>query len=228
MAPRHLTAITLTFNKTYDQKMIAHNCAAISRTRHRYVIYTDDLSQPYCDACMCIPFAPINCKCPDTSKPGCTLCEKLHFVKDRVEELKEFVFLDSDLIILKDHFMDRLFARSRDFDFLASYGFGDPCQRTYQSPFNSGLFFIRGLPGINYGDLIDMSWKMKSNNDQNTISKFVVANYEDWDTLSLKWHCRFLNRRKFGIRPEECYTLHGRGNTIWETLQDVNKTLLQI
>lgn len=145
-----------------------------------------------------------------------------------MEELEEFVFLDSDLIILNDRFMDRLFTRSRDFDFLASLGFADPCFRIYHSKFNSGMFFMRKLPGVNYGDLLAMSWKLGTNNDQNAISRFVYEKYRDWDVLSLKWHCRFLKKSNFTIPPGECYTLHGRGPSIEETVHGLNRTFLKV
>lgn len=156
------------------------------------------------------------------------LCEKLHFISRMVTQLGEFALLDADLTILDPTFMDRLYRRSRDFDFLASYGFGDICDRVYYSTFNSGLFFMRRMAGVNYSELVSVAWELRSNNDQNALSKFVYRRYEYWDSLSLRWHCRFLHKRGFEIEPRECFTIHGRGKAVKDVLEKVNVSLSKV
>lgn len=145
-----------------------------------------------------------------------------------VTRLTEFAFLDADLAILNSAFMDRLYRRSRDFDFLASYGFGDLCDRAYYSTFNSGLFFIRRVAAVDYGELISMAWELGTNNDQNALSKFVFRRYQHWDTLGLRWHCRFLYKKGYDIDPRECYTIHGRGKAVQDAMKQVNVSLLKV
>lgn len=229
-----LRVLTLSFNQTYDQQLIEHNCEVLRRSGHEFLIYTDDMSREHCSVCKCIPFQRRDCRCPHPERKDCGLCEKLHFVVDRVNEFQEFAFVDSDVVVLDEGFFDKLYRRSLDFDFLASYGFGDPCQRRYKSMFNSGLFFMRRLEGVNYSEMIDLMWTDGTNNDQNIISKFVMDKYGEWDSLSLKWHCRFMEKllqkgmQGPGIPIQDCYTLHGRGNMFWRRLKEANRTLLSI
>lgn len=156
------------------------------------------------------------------------LCEKLHFISRMVIKLGEFALLDADLTILNPIFMNRLYRRSRDFDFLASYGFGDICDRVYYSTFNSGLFFIRRIAQVDYSELVSTAWELRSNNDQNALSRFVYRRYEHWDSLSLRWHCRFLQKRGFEIEPRECYTIHGRGKSVTNVLKKLNISLSKV
>lgn len=226
--------VTLSFNKTHDQQLIEHNCAMMQRSGHEFLVYTDDLERAHCSVCTCIRFQRRGCDCPRPQDRTCGLCEKLHFVVERVGEFEEFVFLDSDLVILHGEFLDRLYRRSRDFDFLASYGFGNPCEMRYTAMFNSGLFFMRRLEGVNYSEMVDLMWSKGGNNDQNVISQFVRDQYLDWDVLSLKWHCRFLENlpkkgmRGPGIPIRDCYALHGRGSSFWRRLDEANRTLLRV
>lgn len=230
--PSPLTFVTLSFNQSKDDNIISHNCVVMSRSRHRLYIHTDNLTKPFCSLCTCIPFKPTNCTCPQPKSPStpkkCPLCEKLHFVDNLITTLPFFVYLDTDLIILNPHFMDRLATRATDFDFLAAYGFDNPCNRSYGGMFNSGLFFIRRVAHWRQGMLITLMSQMGVTNDQNVISAFVYQSIQDWDTLSLQWHCRFLQRRNYTIPPAKCYTLHGRGPAIKQTLTNLNRTLLPI
>lgn len=205
-----LLFMTLSFKFPSERPMLDHNCATLSRAGYHYHIHTDDIAQPYCKLCNCILFVPSNCTCPQPHRYDCPLCEKLHFLKDRIGERKEFVFLDSDLIILRDEFMPALQQRALYFDFLAAYGFGNYSRWRYSAPFNSGLIFVRRLPGIDYEKMISLMYEMGTNNDQNVISAFVHKYYKRWDTLSLNWHCRYLYRREHDIPFDECFTFHGR------------------
>lgn len=229
-----LTALTLSFSSTYDQQLIEHNCVLISQTTHEFLIYTDDLSRPHCSVCKCIPFKPEKVPCPYTAKKACRLRQKLSFLIARAKELREFVFLDSDLVILHKDFLDRLQTRSQDFDFLASYGFMNSCNNRYYQPFNSGLFFLRQLEGLNYSEMMGLMQREEFDNDQNAISKFVTEKYRDWDTLSLKWHCRFLGQKArrgravADISLRDCYTLHGRGEMFFRRLGAANRTLMTL
>lgn len=223
-----ITTVTLAFNITTEHQYIEHNCALISATTHRYIIYTDDISLPYCAVCTCVFFQRNSCTCPKPSSPDCALCEKLKFVEDMISQRREFLFLDSDLVILQPKFLDLMYSRSREFDFLATYGFGDPCKIKYSSPFNSGLMFFRRLHNLNYSKLNELQWEMSTNNDQNVISSFVQSYYKNWDTLSLQWHCRYLHLANNNIPYDQCLTFHGRGPAMSAITNKLNNTLLKI
>lgn len=207
---QHLKFVTLCFNQSMVKPMVDHNCAMLSQTGYPFFIYTDDLSQPYCSVCVCRPFVLTGCLCPQPERFDCSLCEKLHFIVDLVQSMSSFVFIDSDLIILKQDFMPALQARTTHFDFLAAYGFGPYRNWRYSSQFNSGLMFIRRLSSINYTDMIQLMHTMGTNNDQNVISAFIQSHYARWDTLSLRWHCRYLFRSEHNINFSTCLTFHGR------------------
>eukprot|EP00177_Eucheuma_denticulatum_P000437 GFKZ01000754.1.p1 GENE.GFKZ01000754.1~~GFKZ01000754.1.p1 ORF type:complete len:294 (+),score=11.87 GFKZ01000754.1:606-1487(+) len=230
--PPPLTFVTLSFNQSTDDRVISHNCVLISRSLHRLYIHTDSPTKPFCSLCTCIPYTPINCTCatrPSPSPPkSCVLCEKLHLIDTLLTTLPNFVYLDTDLVILNPDFMDRLSTRTTHVDFLASYGFDDPCTRQYGAMFNSGLFFIRRIAHWRQGMLVNLMSSLNATNDQNVISAFVYKAVQEWDTLDMQWHCRFLQRRNYSIPPEKCYTLHGRGPGIKETLRKLNRTLLSI
>lgn len=202
--------VTLSFNFGPVRPMVEHNCAMLSRAGYEFDIYTDNTTQPHCSTCNCIHFERSHCRCPQPDRFDCSLCEKLFFLSQQMKNLPEFVFIDSDLIILREEFMAALVARTRHFDFLATYGFGRYDKWHYNAPFNSGLMFIRRLDGIDYSKMIDMMQEMGNNNDQNVISVFVRKYYTRWDSLSLKWHCRYLHRPEHSIKFEDCFTFHGR------------------
>lgn len=196
-----------------EHRNIDHNCAMISRTEHKFIIYTDDMAQPYCRVCRCKHFIKKNCPCP-SDREGCGVknpCEKLIFFIDILEEYRELVLLDNDLLVLKPYFLDRLQARSKAHDFLATYGHTGIMNATdYLRNFNSGLVFIRRLPGLNYTVMKDIMYRSRSRNDQGIISGFVQDHYGNWDTLSWKWHCRGLKALKQNIPAHDCYTVHDR------------------
>lgn len=208
--PSKLNFITLSYNFNAERVMIDHNCALLSSTGHNYTITTDNTNGSFCRVCNCVRFVPTGCECPEPGKYDCTLCEKLAWIVRMVETFDTFVFLDSDLIILDERFGDMLAARAQHVDFLAAYGFMPYANWRYLSMFNSGLMFMRRLPGVNYTSMMDMMFELKTNNDQNVISTFVLRTYQNWDTLSLKWHCRYLFRLEHDIPLGHCLTFHGR------------------
>lgn len=229
MVSPSLIVVTLIYGQSSEHVKIAHNCRLISRTRHRFIIYTDDMSQRYCDVCECRRFVKKMCKCPD-KKTGCRVknpCEKLFFLIDRIREFHEFVFLDNDLIILKKYFLDRLQARSQAHDFLATYGHAGIDSSRYLRNFNSGLFFIRHLPNLDYDKMKRMMYDQSTEKDQGIVSNFVQKNYENWDVLSWKWHCRMLSLMNQDIPHSACYTLHDRREYV-DILKNLNMTLLKI
>lgn len=203
-----LKFITLSFNYSADNDVIDHNCERLSNNGYNFEIHTDDMTQPYCQKCQCVPFEVQNCTCHFPSKSNCNHCNKLGFIVKTIKSNFEFVFLDSDLVILKDELMPRLQARTIGFDFLATYGFVTHKEWTYHAQFNSGLMFIRRLDEVNYDELFALKSKIQTNSDQVVISRFVHENYIRWDILSLQWHCRYLDRPEHSIDISDCFTFH--------------------
>lgn len=234
-----LNIITLNYLQPNNYKNINHNCRMISDNSvsntglmhmpHRFIVYTDNMTNSYCHLCECRLFEPYNCPCAagDDACNGRNACEKLYFITDMVNIFDEFVFLDNDLIILQPSFFPHLFYRSRQHDFLASYGHDFSIPQTYYRNFNSGLFFIRRNPSLNYTLMRTQMYDLKSDKDQSIISWFVQTFYTNWDSLSYKWHCRFLHREKQDIPPGHCYTLHDKSETD-EILHEINMTRLTI
>lgn len=218
-AARSLPFVTLLFGLRLEAPMIEHNCALLSQNGHRFDIYIDNTSHPLCRSCTCVQFHATGCKCPEPTRYDCWLCEKLAFIAALMRTRDEMVFIDSDLVILKDEFLPALASRTAHFDFLASYGHGNPSNWRYTAPFNSGLMFMRRLEGLNYTILMDLMSEMGTNNDQNVISFFVQQFYRRWDSLSLKWHCRYLYKREHNIDFNDCFTFHGR----YAALQSISK-----
>lgn len=209
-----LQVLTLNVNRPGDSPLIEHNCAVISRTRHNFNIYTDDVTQPACKKCKCIKFIPTNCKCADvkTRLPDgvkkCFLCEKLHFYSAQLIARKEIVFMDADLILLRDDVLDKLAVRTTAHDFLAAYSQGNRNLSNFYHRINSGFFFMRWLPGIDYGEIKQIMYEIGTKSDQRCLSLFVKERYRNWDTLSYRWHCRFLQSSGYNIPWKECYTHH--------------------
>lgn len=224
--PAPLTVTTLAYNVPFDTANVAHNCRIISSTRHRFLIYTDDMAAPYCRLCTCRRFVPVHCPNP---KPGTrNHCEKAAFTARMVPYLREMVYLDSDLIVMRRDFLDRLYWRSRAHDFLASYdqtGYGKEVK--YFNFFNSGLFFMRDLPGVNWTDIIPRMYRYRVSSDQSILTGFVFDYYKHWDTLSWRWHCRNVIKMKQDTPVSECYTIHDR-NEQARLRARVNHTLLTI
>lgn len=138
------------------------------------------------------------------------------------------VFLDDDVVIMKEYFLDRLAFRTRAHDFLATYGHADGMRNaSYWQSFNSGLVFVRRIEGLDYGMLEKRLYETKGERDQNVVSWFVHEYYDNWDTLSWKWHCRLLQKLGQDIPVDRCYTLHGHGE-VDEVLGQLNRTRLRI
>lgn len=201
--------VTLSYNTSRDAAVIDNNCARLHSGGYVFEIHTDDLSQSFCDTCTCVPFKMTDCDCPDPTISMCSHCNKLYFFIDLVRNNSAFVLLDSDLVILKDTFMPNFLSRTESLDFLASYGFVSMSSWTYRTQFNSGLLFIRRLDGLNYSEMLDIKKSINAIGDQIVISAFVHKYYSDFDILSLRWHCRFLERRENSIPIEHCFTFHG-------------------
>ena len=138
----------------------------------------------------------------------------------------QFIFIDSDNAVVRSEIFDMLHRRAKDFDFLATYGFGKPSSWMYESDFNSGLMFVRTLPEVDYDELPKLMWKLNTNNDQHVISKFVRMYYRRWDSLSLRWHCRYLFMKHNNIHPSNCLTFHAREPYLSELFQAANRSLL--
>ncbi len=226
--PSGLAVTTLAYRVPYDHKYVTHNCRMIKGTRHRFLIYTDDMSAPFCQVCTCRRFEPTNCPPPKKRKGAVNHCEKLAFVARMVTQLREMVYLDSDLIVIKRSFLDRLQIRSQAHDFLASYvhvSYRDVPK--HYALMNSGLFFMRFLPTANYSDLMARMYKYKTGKDQGILSGFVFDTYENWDTLSWKWHCRGIFRMQQDTPVKDCFTIHDRGEQV-ELRKKLNYTLLTI
>lgn len=219
-----LQVITLAVNRVNDYPFIEHNCAVISRTNHQYYVYTDDFSQPACKKCHCVKFVPSNCKCRREGHRACFFCEKLDFYVSQLKLRKELVFLDSDLIILRDDFLDKLAFRSIIADFLASYVPTKRVLTDFYANINSGLFFMRWLPNVDYTAMRGTMIARGMLGDQNALGKFVQTTYKSWDTLSVRWHCRLLKREGYNIPPEECFTHHDDIERV-PFLRSLNRTL---
>lgn len=206
-----LTVLTLSYGSTSDSKYIAHNCAMIKPTRHKFIIYTDKPDQSFCKICDCERFVEFDCKCPGKGKcERRNPCQKLYFYIWALRKYKEFVLLDSDLMVLKKNFLDRLQPRTKMHDFLATYGHAGITATNYKRNFNSGLIFIRYLPELDYDWMKRKMYEVKAGFDQGILSGFVHTFYENWDTLSWKWHCRGLLRFNQDLPLKDCYTFHDR------------------
>lgn len=206
--PKALKFVTLSFNNTKDTHVIDHNCARLQNAGYVYEIHTDDITMPCCKTCQCIYFQDKNCSCPRPNKGQCNLCNKLIFLVDMIKATSEFVFLDSDVVILKDEFMPALQIRSKHFDFLGTYGSQSLEKQLYRSQFSSGLMFIRRIDGLFYDEIFDIRDELVTNGDQQIISKFIHKYYSRWDVLSFKWHCRYLERPEFAMNISDCFTYH--------------------
>ena len=97
----------------------------------------------------------------------------------------------------------------------------------YHAHFNSGLMFIRRLEGIDYEGMKKMLYELAPDRDQGIVSLFVQREYQNWDVLSWKWHCRFLGKLKQDVPPEHCYTIHDRSEVLG-LLKQLNRTRLTV
>jgi hypothetical protein len=212
-----MTFITLTYGtggkSSKAPPIILHNCMMIKQSKgnNSFIIYTDRPDDnEFCKYCQCEKFELYNCKCPVANCTGIkNACEKNHFFSDMMVKYPEFVFVDHDLVIVKQSFFAALYARTRQHDFLAARDQGPGLMLSYKKPFNSGLVFIRRIPSADPMLLREYLYtKNKVNYDQNTLSTFVHLHYDNWDELSSKWHCRRLLDTHPDIPLTHCYTLH--------------------
>lgn len=228
LQPQSLTLITLIYKQDSSHRNIAHNCRIISPTRHRFIVFTDDITQPYCHVCQCRLFVKANCPCPDGTCRLKNPCEKLLFLTSSLIHFQEIVLLDNDLLILRPDFLEHLSIRSRAHDFLATYGHGTMnSSYSYYRNFNSGLLFMRWKPNLDYTNMKKLMYNSNSTTDQAIISRFVQNNYNNWDVLSWKWHCRSLERMHQDIPLSQCYTVHDR-QEVDSILTNLNRTRLTI
>lgn len=219
------TVITLHFKTPWDAPYVEHNCIQATRAGARIVIYTDNIKYRYCQSCQCEKFEPTQCKPPNPRPNSMNNCEKLTLIAALVPRLRAFVYLDADLIVTRRSFFKRLAIRSFAHDFLATPGHMSYTKvHNYRVDVNSGLFFIRYVPSANYSDLVPLMYRMRNGNDQSVISKFVHKHYENWDSLSWKWHCRSMLRFNWDIPLSDCYTIHDR-NERKSLLKTLNYTL---
>lgn len=206
------TAVTLhypTKDMYYDTMYILHNCILARRVNHPMVVFTQNTSLSYCRACQCRLFKPLHCPSANP-REKVNHCEKLGLISRLVPQLGELIYLDADLTVIKPSLFAMLTKRSRNWDFLASYGEGEPKIQQYKGYFNSGLFYMRYLPTANYSDMLPFMYRLGSVHDQSILSLFVHENYRNWDTLTRKWHCRRIFRFKMDTPPETCLTVHDR------------------
>lgn len=218
---RPLTFVTLIFsdfdNRASFEANIEHNCRLIldAPGGHKLYVYTDNPEMPYCKKCKCFRFTRYNCPCPPQSTQ-CgswpSFCEKLHFVKDRIYELGEFVFMDRDFIILYESFIERLYARTLVHDLLISYDHTYYKYPTFRKQINTG-FFIRKMPNINYTKVIDKYYELGNNDDQPAFGHLMFDNYTNFEILNHGFHCRLVSEI-IEFPPERCLALHDRGGEL--------------
>ncbi len=204
------TTVTLHYNSPWDGPSILHNCAQAKRIGQRMDVHTTNLSEPYCKICRCLPFTPTNCLPPNTTLGAVNHCEKLAFLAREIPRYRQLIYLDSDAVVMKPEFFRMLHARSRVHDFLAAYG-----HDAYRSPkhygfFNSGVMFIRAIPQANFTELMPRMYRYATGFDQSILTGFVFDKYQNWDSLSVRFHCRFLLQFEIDTPPAECLVIHDR------------------
>lgn len=241
-----LTFLTLSFGNSdsYANKVVTHNCLKFQQLRstypttfrHTFKVYTTDpSSKPYCTACECVEYKYYNCPCIEegTRKKPCkrrNACEKLYWITDMLLEYKQFAVLDHDLIILKDSFPNALALRSLSNDFVATRAHSHLRKNNsdYFRFFNSGLFFIRALP--NHRPYVLREWfygqEEKTNRDQRIFSQYVHKLYDNWDELSYKWNCRYLDLQNIPV--QDCYTMHEGEQRVYPLLDSINFQFLTL
>ena len=217
---------TIKSNKTHNETLQSHFQQQFHPPKFNFVIYTDDLTQAFCDHCQCVEFKRYGCDCPFENCTGLrNPCEKAYLYSDLLQQYGEFVFLDFDFIILKDRLLDGLYLRSRYSDFLATRAHGSFLGAPkYRMDFNSGLVFIRNI--VDPMLLRKYVYDLKSVYDQAVLSYFVHKHYTHrWDELSIKWHCRMIGPR--GVYQDmdktDCMALHPP-KVDW--LRELNYTLM--
>lgn len=217
--------LTLDANSSRFRSHVEHNCEMLTRAGYEFHIHTDSTSAPYCRQCSCKAFKVEECDCPRHPEHR-MLCNKLKFLSKSVIQYQEIVFLDADFIILTDTFIPALLARTSAFDFLASYNFAYTDRRDFFNSFNSGLMFWRNLPDVDVTKMVEMVDEHDTCNDQYIVGKFVHKYISRWDTLSLAFHCRALQR--FNIPPTRCMGFHGSGDALNRFVSDTNFTFKHV
>jgi len=218
--------LTLHFKSLNDSPAILHNCMAAKSVNIPMIVHTEYMTADYCGVCECKEFIPTNCPPPTTE--GKNHCEKMYWTIDALEMYGEFIFLDADLLVIqpKELFYG-MASRALSTDFLATYAhkpaFNHP--HKYFTPFNSGMMFIRHIPTANYTDLVPRMYRLNRNSHQTILSLFIFEFYGNrWDSLSWKWHCRFLMSLGHDIDPSHCLTIHDRDEYKY-LLKQINVTL---
>lgn len=218
--------ITFMFNQTAEEVIVDHNCERLTRNGYEFHIFTDNIHQRACATCTCIARTLKPCTCPHPTMAMCDHCHKMHFMVEIMKSMPAFIFIDTDFAILHDVFMPELQSRTQYTDFLAVYAFSPLASWTYNTAFNSGLMFMRRLDNLDYDYLLDIYARMRTNGDQNVISSFVRKFYTRWEPLSLRWHCRFLERPENNIPRDRCLAFHGKRLKRNAFFREQNITLL--
>lgn len=197
-----------------ESGIVAHNCRLVSSVpgSHTLFVYTDDLDLALCQVCSCRPFSRVQCPCSQPSASGDVSCEndycnQLEFFHRCVETFDEFVHLDPDVILLKETFVEHLYPRTRVHNFLATFAHEMLRKPMYWKQFSTGIFFMRRLPNIDYstvGD--DANFNSTVRSMQEALTHLIHSSYDNWDSLSLKFHCRRVIKA-FEIPPSDCYTV---------------------
>jgi len=220
------TVVTLHYKTWYDSPIILHNCLAAKSVNVRMIVHTEYMSDEYCDVCKCVKFAQTNCPSPLEGTPN--HCEKMYWLSEAIEEYRELIFLDADLLVMKPkEFFYGMASKALTTDFLATYAEELAAKPSkYLFDFNSGMMFIRHKPTANYTDLVPRMYKFHTGMDQYILTLFIHENYGSrWDTLSWKWHCRGIIRLQNDVNPAHCLTIHDR-DEYQVLLKLLNRTLL--
>lgn len=205
---RRYPFVTLHYGARRDARVILHNCVMARRAGQVLTVHTTMARSAYCGVCRCVSLKMSGCHKPTLRK---NLCDKLAFVAQAVPRLRAFFFLDSDLLIVHRRFFSALQLRAQSHDWLAAYGHHvRRAYPRYQNRFNTGLFFVRALNGVNYSQLMPMMAAYNSTSDQGVLSDFVLMHYRNWDALSVRFNCRAILRFKDDVPPHHCLAIHDR------------------
>lgn len=216
------TIFTLHYLQQDDSYGIEHNCVLAAESGANMVVITDNFNYTYCSVCRCTPFERTNCPAP--SRFG-NNCEKLSIVQQLLSNFGEFIYLDSDLVVMKPQFFYMFAPLTFSYDFVAPLAEAEYLGRLkHHTFFNSGLMFIRAVPGVNHSDLVPRMYRLGTGSDQSIITYHVRDFYNYYDNLSLQWHCRRILKYEIDIDPKYCVTIHDRSE-IWHILSLLNQEL---
>lgn len=194
----------------WDTACVVHNCVQAKLANQRMIVHTMNTSEPYCSVCQCEKYQEINCPPANTTSGSINHCEKLSFLSIHVPKHREVIYLDSDAIVLRKEFFPMLKARSRAHDFLAAYGHDSYRAPRHYGYFNSGVMFMRAIAGADFNQLIPRMYKYETGFDQSIITGWIFDHYRNWDSLSWKWHCRWLQSMNIDTPINQCLTVHDR------------------